>query len=128
MEEGELIHELGHALETKFDLFNSYKFLEVLKSDLPDSFTCMLNIKFTQEFSRKIEILDIGNSKFVSKYQSRVYENDMYKNERVDFKTGEFNYRVLGEYFSEGYKEYILNPNNLKRKDPKLYNFIKELI
>ena len=128
MEEGELIHELGHALETKFNLFNSDKFLEVLKSDLPDSFTCMLNVKFTQEFSREIEILDIDNSKFISKYQSRVYEKDRYKNERINFQTGEFNYRVLGEYFSEGYKEYILNPNNLKDKDEKLYNFIKELI
>lgn len=128
MEEGELIHELGHALETKFDLYNNEKFINILKADLPDSFTCLLNIKTTKEFIQEIDILDVDCPKFISKYQSRIYDKDMYKNERIDFSTGEFNYKVLGEYFSEGYKGYILNPNNLKEKDIKLYNFIKELV
>ncbi|WP_410746737.1 hypothetical protein, partial [Clostridium neonatale] len=109
-------HELGHALETKFDLYNNEKFINILKADLPDSFTCLLNIKTTKEFIQEIDILDVDCPKFISKYQSRIYDKDMYKNERIDFSTGEFNYKVLGEYFSEGYKGYILNPNNLKEK------------
>ena len=33
----------------------------------------------------------------------------------------------LGDYFSEGYKEYFINTKNLRLKDNQLYQFIKEL-
>ena len=32
MEEGELIHELGHALETKFDLKNNIEYEQLLQN------------------------------------------------------------------------------------------------
>ena len=44
------------------------------------------------------------------------------------FSDGKFNIKVLGEYFSEGYREYLQNPNNLKEKDPKLYEFIESTL
>lgn len=43
-------------------------------------------------------------------------------------ENGALNHFALGEYFSEGYKAYLLSPEVLKVKDAELYQFIKELI
>ena len=66
-------------------------------------------------------IYAIENKKFVSEYQGRTYiEVGLF----LDDKLNPF---ALGEYFSEGYKTYIINPELLKKKDPQLYNYIKEM-
>lgn len=51
----------------------------------------------------------------------------MYGSCRIDYKNEKINIKSLVEYFSEGYREYFQNPEHLKEKDIKLYNFIKEL-
>ncbi len=84
----------------------------------------MDTIKEDSTFTEMIEIVE--NKKFISKYQGRIYNNDMYGNSRIDYKNGKINIKSLGEYFSEGYREYFQNPEHLKEKDVKLYNFIKE--
>ena len=38
------------------------------------------------------------------------------------------NIQCLGEYFSEGFREYKINPNNLSKKDRSFFDFIKGLV
>lgn len=75
-----------------------------------------------EDFNRPVYVLK--DSKLISYYQGRMYESAGIFEE--DMTT--INIRSLGEYFSEGYREYIINTNNLRDKDVDLYNFIKELI
>lgn len=80
-----------------------------------------------ESFSSHIEILDCPSDKFISVYQRRVYEGDIDSNPRINYSDMMFNVRTLGEYFSEGYREYIENRQNLKTKDSNLFYFIKGL-
>lgn len=41
---------------------------------------------------------------------------------------GKINLTCLGEYFSEGLREYHQNRNNFKEKDVDLFNYIEELL
>lgn len=65
--------------------------------------------------------------KFVSAYQSRLYEVDVDGNPQIDYKSFKINLKSLGEYFAEGYRIYLLEPDLLMEKDLPLYEFIKEL-
>lgn len=117
-EKGELIHEMAHVLETETNLYRDPKFREVLWSGLED-------YSFKDVFYKPNSFIEpiyaIENKKFVSEYQGRTYiEVGLF----LDDKLNPF---ALGEYFSEGYKTYIINPELLKKKDPQLYNYIKEM-
>lgn len=125
LEKGEIIHELGHAIETKLDLYHNDKFLEVLNSGLENVVLSDLKLD-TESFNIDVELLE--NPKFISKYQGLMYEYDIDRIERIDYNSWKVNMKTLGEYFSEGYREYLINPINLKNHDKKLYNFIKGLI
>lgn len=121
----EILHEIGHAIETKYDIYNNEKFINVLKSNITDMDILMAKTD-TTTFEETIDLIE--NDKFVSKYQGRIYNFDMYGKERYNSSTQEFNYKVLGEYFSEGFATYFTNDKLLLKKDKKLYNYIKELI
>lgn len=122
--EGEVVHELAHAIETKLDLFNNNKFMKILSKGLEN--ISVFDIIYDEEsFVRPV--MRLQNKKFISYYQGFLYKNDMYGNEHIDYSKGQLNFKCLGEYFSEGYREYIFNPKNLRLKDIDLFNFIKEL-
>ncbi len=121
----EILHEIGHAVETKYDIFNDNEFIEVLKSNITDMDILMAKTDNTT-FEQAIDLIE--NDKFVSKYQGRIYNFDMYGKERYNSNNKEFNYKVLGEYFSEGFATYFTNDKLLLKKDKKLYNYIKELL
>lgn len=132
----ELIHELGHAIETQLNLFNNANFLRVLYNEMDDvnlldiidegNFWKPVNGVLEEVHIQRLN-LDLSASKFLSEYQQRLYDYDYYGNYVVDYEKNEINWRCLIEYFSEGYREYFENPENLKTKDIQLYNFIKEL-
>lgn len=122
LEEGEVIHEIAHALETKLDLYHNNKFLNVLSNGL-ENISVFDIIQADDIFGEDAIILK--NSKFISVYQGFLYEYDMDSDNYI--KNNTLNFMCLGEYFSEGYKEYILNPENLKLKDINLFDFIEEL-
>lgn len=119
MEEGELVHELGHALETKLNLYKNKVFKAILKNALkgktPMDIYWDINI-----FVISTWILTSDN--FISEYQGKVYEDAGFMGD-----DGELNLDAFGEYFAEGYREYVQNPEHLKKKDPELYNFIEGL-
>ncbi len=120
----EIIHEIGHAVETKYNIFKDDKFINVIKNNISEM--DILMAKTVNDYTEPIDIIE--NDKFISEYQGRIYNFDMYGNERYNTNTKEFNYRVLGEYFSEGFATYFTNAELLKQKDIELYNYIKELI
>ena len=129
IEEGELIHELGHAIETKLDLYHNPKFIAVMQAGLPvQEIVPYEHVKFNNTFDFPINTLEIaGVGKFISEYQKRVYDEDIDGDGYFDYATLGFNVKVLGEYFAEGYKYYFINPELLKQKDRALYDFIKNL-
>lgn len=120
----EILHEIGHAIETKYDIFNDKKFITILENNISDS--DILMAKTIDNYTESIDI--ITNDKFVTEYQGRIYNTDMYGNERYNTNEQKFNYKVLGEYFSEGFATFNTNEKLLKKKDEKLYNYIKELL
>lgn len=121
---GEMIHEMGHALETALDFIHNEDYLKVLEDGL-SNITPEDVILDKENFIKDIK--RISNKKFISIYQGMIYPKDSEGNEPFDADK-KFNTKVLGEYFSEGYREYLQNPNNLKEKDPKLYEFIESTL
>lgn len=115
-EPGELIHEMAHALETKLDLWNDQEFVAIVKR-LADETTPFDIVNDKETFTK--EITRISSNRFVSEYQGRIYDVEH------AFDGGKLDYHKLGEYFSEGYKDYLLYPEHLKNVDSDLYEFIK---
>ena len=121
----EILHEIGHTIETKLDLLHDKKYIEIQKKGLEDIniITDTQNIKYYQD---NMFLNDTG--KFISEYQRRIYDNDIDDNYIIDYNTYKFNTRTLGEYFSEGFRCYFEENKLLKRKDIELYNYIKEVL
>lgn len=122
--EREIIHEIGHAVETKYNVFKDNKFIDVIKDNISEM--DILMARTIDTYSEPIDIIE--NDKFISEYQGRIYNFDMFGNERYNSDTKEFNYRVLGEYFSEGFATYFTDRPLLLKKDKKLHDYIKELL
>lgn len=117
--QGEIVHELAHALETRLNLFFDEDFTNVLQSGFEDFSWGDLEY-VPDEYGKPVSF--VKNSKLISEYQGRMYEDAGFWGE--DNKMNPF---ALGEYFTEGYREYIFNPNNLKTHDRQLYDFIEEI-
>ena len=117
--EGELVHEIGHAIETKLDLYHNKEFLELVHKTV-DSHN-MADIIFDNDtFGEPVIYLKAKN--LISIYQGRLYEE-------VGIFDDDMNINIFSfaEYFAEGYNAYIYNNVLLKEKDTELYNFIEKL-
>lgn len=125
-EQGILIHELGHALENRLDLYHDEKFLKVLNNGLEDVSPFDI-IEDNETFSKPISILNVTDGKFVTEYQRRIYDTDYDGNGPIDYSRYALNPKSLLDYFSEGYRFYHIDPNTLKTIDPLLYRFIEEM-
>lgn len=117
-----IIHEYGHVLAEILNLYNDKNFLNILADGLD-----------YQDWSNVISISDPTNPgtyiyllkspKFIDDYQGRIY---------TDIFTADYSAPIplesLFEYFSVGFEAYFKNPNELIKKDRKLYNYIEELM
>lgn len=115
--EGEVIHEAAHAIETALDLYSNERFLKVLANAVK-GYTSKDIIFDPETFT--VSVFRLKSSKFISEYQG-VFRGDIYDDSQ------NINIIALQEYFSEGYRGYMVNPKRLKSIDPALYNFIEEL-
>lgn len=122
--EYEILHEIGHVIETKLDLLHDKKYIEIQQNGLNIKEIHTDNIK---GYGKENEFWLDGN-KFISEYQRRVYEQDIDGNYKLNYLDFTFNPKTLGEYFSEGFRCYFQENKLLKRKDIDLYNYIKEVI
>ena len=120
----EILHEIGHAIETKLDLLHDKKYIEIQQNGLNIKEIHTDNIK---GYEKENEFWLDGN-KFISEYQRRVYEQDIDGNYKLNYLDFTFNPKTLGEYFSEGFRCYFEENKLLKRKDINLYNYIKEVL
>ena len=71
------------------------------------------------------KIFVIAKDNFVSEYQGRLYVDDIM--EAFD-NNGKLNTDRMLEIVSEGYREYMENPENLKAKDAELFGMIEKVI
>ena len=121
-DEQEVIHEIGHYIETKYNIINDTKYIQIRNKGLEN-----YSIYSVKELINYNGIKGITNSKFISEQQGRIYNKDLNLKSYVAIE-GKINLNCLGEYFSEGFKEYFINPNNLKTHDIDLYNYIEEVL
>lgn len=120
----EVLHEIGHVVETKLDILHDNKYAKIQESGLDINKISIDNIK---GYDIENEFWTEGN-KFISDYQRRVYGQDIDGNTRLNYLSYTFNPKTLGEYFSEGFRCYFENNKLLKKKDIGLYNYIKEIL
>lgn len=120
-EPGVLIHEMAHALEEKLGLYENEQFLNMMKRNIGE--LTFRDIQYLPDDFNEGIALAKDNGKYVSEYQRRVY---LYTGTYDD--DGKFNYASMREYFSEGYKVYLLHGEKLKRVNGDLYDFIKKLV
>lgn len=69
----------------------------------------------------------IKNTKFISDLQGKIYNKNLQGNLRT-YSNGNLNTNCLGEYFSEGFREYIENKENLLNKDKGLFEYVRGVI
>lgn len=110
----EIIHEYAHALEEALNSYNDPNFKNIMAKGLEST---NVNDIIWDDTTFVEPIYRIENKKFVSVYQGRLYE------EYGIFDGTNVLLDGMRDYLSEGYAEYILNPDNLKRHDPDLYNY-----
>ena len=117
--QGAFIHECAHAIDAIMGIYRDPKFDDVRKNgiDLAD----LASIVYDEDTFTKPAYF-LKNKKFISEYQGRMYEHiGIYDGTRIVDES-------LMDYFPEGYREYLMNPENLKAHDPKLFDYIEELV
>lgn len=114
-----IIHELGHAFGDAYNLYSDEKFLSILADGLKlDNWNDVIYIPhpFKNDF-----VYILNADKFISKYQGRIYAEDVIVDEPIKPEW-------FREYISVGFEAFFNNPDILKEHDLKLYNFLKEII
>lgn len=120
----EVLHEIGHVVETKLDILHNDKYIKIQENGLNIN---QINIDNIKGYDIENEFWTEGD-KFISEYQRRVYGQDIDGNTRLNYLDYTFNAKTLGEYFSEGFRCYFESNKLLKRKDKKLYDYLKEIL
>lgn len=118
----EVIHEIGHYIETRYNVLNDSTYINIRKKGLENYWAYSV-----RELPSYKDSIGITNNKFISEQQGRIYKKDLNGDSYVAI-AGKINLNCLGEYFSEGFREYYQNRNNLKIKDIDLFNYIEEVL
>lgn len=116
----EVIHEIGHTLENKLNIYNDSKFKSIINKTLKDLST---NDIIFDPNTFTSGIFRIESKKFITEYQGRIYQSSGFT-----MKNGELNFKAFKEYFSEGLRMYYQDNQLLKNRNIDLYNYIKELM
>lgn len=123
-EKDAVLHEIGHMVENK--LLDSLKVQNLINELIGevDITQIQQEIFFDNNMNPQTVFL-IDNSSFVSQYQGRVYCETVW--DAFD-ENGDFRSDLLWEFLSEGFREYIEHPEELRKKNPRLYDLIVEAI
>ena len=113
-----ILHECGHILADAYGIYDDPEFISILKKDVDLSSYYQLEPIYYEP--RKKYVFIIRSEKFINPYQGRCYVdiNKINYNDPIDPKE-------LQEYISVGYEEFFENPDNLKKLDPDLYDYIE---
>ncbi len=113
----EVIHEIGHLIED-IVLKGNKEYLKVKQE--------LVNVSKLTIIERDNRLLyALKNDNFIDEYQGYIHCNNI--NETKD-NYGKIKLEYITEIFSESFREYFENPNNLKEKLPKFYKIIKEIL
>ena len=119
-----IIHEIGHMVENK--ILDETKVRNLLNGLIGEvDITQIRQEIFYDNNMNPKEVFLIENAAFVSEYQGRVYCETIW--DAFD-ENGDFRSDLLWEFSSEGFREFIENSENLKLKNPKLYDLIEEAL
>jgi hypothetical protein len=121
-DEGEVIHEIGHYIETRYNVINDIKYKSIRAKGLEN-----YPIYAVQDLPSYADRKGIKNNKFISELQGMIYNKDLNGSSYIA-SNGKINLNCLGEYFSEGFREYCENSKRLKMIDIDLYNYIEEVL
>lgn len=128
---GEALHEVGHFLDHYHSLYQDAEFLKILDNGIPVKKITSANLNVGSLVGGG-SILFLSHpeiTKFISKYQATIYPpaggKGFLNDENGDIM---FDVTQLREYYSEGLREYYIDPQNLKKKDPKLFEFIERMM
>lgn len=123
-EKDAIIHEIGHMVENK--ILDETKVRNLLNGLIGEvDITQIRQEIFYDSNMNPREVFLIENSAFVTEYQGRVYCETIW--DAFD-ENGDFRSDLLWEFSSEGFREFVENPENLKLKNPKLYDLIEEAL
>lgn len=119
-----VIHEIGHVLDKKLDIFNDKDFVDAISSKFK-------NYKFLDfektKYRNGVILYHLKDStEFVSKYQTTIYQQ--INGKKAFTFLNKVNHSNAKEYFSEGLKYYFMNPKLLKEKDTKLFEYIVKIM
>lgn len=117
----EILHEMGHALENK--LFSAVEVKE-LKKKYVAGLTVLDIAKKTYKTSggKEKDIVLLLNDRFIEEYQGRIYVKRQM--DAVDSK-GNIKLECLEEFLSVPIASYLGSPEELKREDKTMYDFIE---
>lgn len=120
--EEEVIHEIGHYVETKYNVLNDSKYIRIRQKGIKN-----YSIYSVRDLPNYNGAVGITNSKFISEQQGRIYKKDLNAKSYIA-NNQKINLNCLGEYFSEGFREYWVNRENLRKHDTELFDYIKEVL
>ena len=112
------IHEYAHAMADALSVYDDPAYNAVLKKGFED--IGPMDVIYDEETFVE-PVYRVEHPKLISVYQGRLYE------EVGIFDGTEVSLRGMLDYFSEGYEEYIRNPENLKRHDPELFEYFEAI-
>ncbi len=118
----EVIHEIGHYIETKYNILNNKKYIDIRSKGLNNC--SIYSVKDLESYSG---YKGITNSKFISELQGLIYKKDLQGKSYIG-NNQLLNLNCLGEYFSEGFRAYWFESEKLKNTDLDLFNYIKEVL
>ena len=118
---GSIIHEFGHILADAYDIYNDKEFLDILADglDLDNGF----DVKSYYFEAQNLRLYWISNPKFINDYQGRIYVDD----DGFDY-TAPIKPEQLKEYISVAFDAYFNNPELLKSKDKRLFDYLERMM
>lgn len=114
IEDGEFIHEVGHAIEYSLNIRNNRKYKEISNKLFENNYK---EVKFDKD---ELYYGLQDETRFISPYQTYlgIDYNEYIKN---------YNNKFLRELISEGYRDIYSENSILEKTNKELYDFIKEI-
>ena len=117
--EGEFVHEAAHILEAVLDIFEDSEYLDILAESVKGKSLWKDEETFIQPIWR------VQSEALVSEYQGRVY---IERGAMPYHPDGSINPKAFSDFFSEGYRAYIFEPELLKSRNARLYQYMERMV
>lgn len=120
----EIIHEIGHLVENK--LLDVQEVSAIRRKLIGKPSVWDIKVETYYDAGKNPhDIFLLDCPKLISEYQGRIYTD--YIMDAFD-EDGNFKDELLWEFISEPFREYVEDPENLKRKSAELFNLIRRVV